>query len=120
MCIIAQMFKPVNIHGNRFFASIIAAAIPPALRSIRRSAKVSSKDDFWEAAFEGECGRPSKYTIEMEGREVGKVLLFKGTTSLGPQGGGVYDWIGRANEKEFSGFFTSGHSTGSFALKTCD
>jgi hypothetical protein len=81
------------------------------------SAKVLSKEGVWEATFEGECGRPYKYTIKMEGRQVGKAVLFKGTTDLGPKDGGVYDWIGRANEKEFVGFFTSGHYTGSFALQ---
>jgi hypothetical protein len=30
--------------------------------------------------------------------------------------GGVFDWIGRANEKEFVGFFTSAHYTGTFNL----
>lgn len=80
------------------------------------SAKVSSKEGAWEATFEGECGRPYKYTIKMEGRQVGKAVLFKGTTDLGPKDGGVYDWIGRANEKEFVGFFTSGYYTGTFSL----
>jgi len=80
------------------------------------SAKVSSKEGVWEATFEGECGRPYKYTIKMEGRQVGKVILFKGTTDLGPKDGGVYDWIGRVNEKEFVGFYTSGYYTGTFSL----
>jgi amino acid transporter len=52
----------------------------------------------------------------MEGRQVAKAVLFKGTTELGPKNGGVYDWIGRANEKEFVGFITSGYYTGSFNL----
>jgi len=34
-------------------------------------------------------------------------VLFKGTADLGPKDGGVYDWIGRATEKEFVGFYTS-------------
>ena len=35
---------------------------------------------------------------------------------LGAKDGGVYDWIGRANEKEFVGFFTSAFYTGTFNL----
>jgi len=30
-----------------------------------------------------------------------------GTAGLGPKDGGVYDWIGRATEKEFVGFYTN-------------
>jgi hypothetical protein len=79
-------------------------------------AKVAYKDGVWEATFEGDCGRPYKYTIKMEGRQVGKVVMFKGTTDLGPKDGGVFDWIGRATDKEFVGFFTSGYYTGVFNL----
>jgi len=78
--------------------------------------KVTYKDGVWEATFEGDCGRPYKYTIKMEGRQVGKVVMFKGTTDLGAKDGGVFDWIGRATEKEFVGFFTSGYYTGVFNL----
>ena len=78
--------------------------------------KVVSKNGVWEATFEGDCGRPYKYTIKMEGRQVGKAVLFKGTTDLGPKDGGIFDWIGRANEKEFVGFFTSAYYTGVFNL----
>jgi hypothetical protein len=78
--------------------------------------KIVSKDGIWEATFEGDCGRPYKYTIKMEGRQVGKVVLFKGTTDLGARDGGVFDWIGRATDKEFVGFFTSGYYTGVFSL----
>jgi hypothetical protein len=70
----------------------------------------------WEATFEGECGRPYKYTIPMVGRQAGNVALFQGTVDLGPMDGGVYDWIGRANEKEFVGFYTSQKYTGHFRL----
>lgn len=80
------------------------------------TAKVEQKDGVWQASFEGDCGRPYKYEIKMEGRQVGKVVLFKGTTDLGARDGGVYDWIGRANEKEFVGFFTSAFYTGTFNL----
>ena len=52
----------------------------------------------------------------MEGRQVGKVVMFKGTTDLGEKDGGIFDWIGRANDKEFVGFFTSGFYTGTFNL----
>ncbi len=70
----------------------------------------------WQATFEGECGRPYKYTIQMPGRQVGDVVLFQGSADLGEQDGGVYDWIGRANEEEFVGFYTSRKYTGHFRL----
>lgn len=70
----------------------------------------------WQATFEGECGRPYKYTVQMLGRQAGDVVLFKGTADLGEQDGGVYDWIGRATESEFIGFFTSQKYTGYFRL----
>ena len=80
------------------------------------TAKVEFKDGVWLAAFEGDCGRPYKYEIKMEGRQVGKAVMFKGTTDLGPKDGGVFDWIGKANDKEFVGFFTSAGYTGTFHL----
>src|SRR5262245_10138554 len=80
------------------------------------TAKITQKIGIWEAIFEGDCGRPYKYEIKMEGRQVGKVVLFKGTTDLGTKDGGVYDWIGRANDKEFVGFFTSAYYTGTCNL----
>ena len=80
------------------------------------TARVERKDDLWLAIFEGDCGRPYKYTIKMEGRQVGKVIMFKGTTDLGAKDGGVFDWIGRATDKEFVGFFTSAYYTGTFNL----
>lgn len=79
-------------------------------------AKVERKDDVWNAVFEGDCGRPYKYTIKMEGRQVGKAVMFKGTVDLGPKDGGVFDWIGKANDQEFVGFFTSAGYTGTFYL----
>jgi hypothetical protein len=79
-------------------------------------AKVELKDGLWQAVFEGDCGRPYKYSIKMEGRQVGKVVLFRGTTDLGEKDGGVFDWIGRANDKEFVGFFTSAFYTGVFTM----
>jgi hypothetical protein len=78
--------------------------------------KIEYKEGTWVATFEGDCGRPYKYKISMEGRQVGKVVMFKGTTDLGEKDGGVYDWIGRATEKEFVGFFTSKFYTGTFNL----
>src|SRR5262245_20478566 len=39
----------------------------------------------WEATFEGECGRPYKYTIKMEGRQSADTVMFKGTVDLGEQ-----------------------------------
>lgn len=80
------------------------------------TANIEQKDGVWQATFEGDCGRPYKYSIKMEGRQVGKVVMFKGTSDLGKQDGGVYDWIGRATEKEFVGFFTSAFYTGTFNL----
>jgi hypothetical protein len=70
----------------------------------------------WEATFEGDCGRPYKYTIKMGGRQAGNVVLFQGTADLGEADGGVFDWIGRATEKEFVGFYTSTGYTGTFRL----
>ncbi|HEY7912629.1 MAG TPA: hypothetical protein VIG62_12020 [Blastocatellia bacterium] len=89
---------------------------PPKDICKRLDCKVELKDGVWLATFEGDCGRPYKYSIKMEGRQVGKVVMFKGTTDLGPNDGGVFDWIGRANEKEFVGFFTSSFYTGTFNL----
>jgi hypothetical protein len=73
-------------------------------------------DGKYQATFEGECGRPYKYTIKMMGRQAGGVIMFQGSADLGEKDGGVYDWIGRANDKEFVGFFTSQGHTGTFRL----
>ena len=89
---------------------------PPKDICKQLDAKVEQKDGVWLASFEGDCGRPYKYKITMEGRKVGNVVMFKGTTDLGARDGGVFDWIGRANEKEFVGFFTSAYYTGTFNL----
>ena len=89
---------------------------PPKDICKKLDARVERKNDVWEAIFEGDCGRPYKYTIKMEGRQVGKVVMFKGTVDLGAKDGGVFDWIGRANDKEFIGFFTSAFYTGTFNL----
>ena len=52
----------------------------------------------------------------MEGRLVGGVVMFKGTADLGARDGGVYDWIGRAVDGEFVGFYTSATYTGVFSM----
>ena len=80
-------------------------------------AEIVRNGDVWVATFEGDCGRPYKYTITMEGRQAGKVVMFKGSADLGPRDGGVYDWIGRASDQKFVGFFTSAGYTGIFSLK---
>lgn len=89
---------------------------PPKELCAKLTAAITQKDDVWQAIFEGDCGRPYKYTIAMEGRLAGGAVLFKGTADLGPKDGGVFDWIGRADDKEFVGFFTSGFYTGFFTL----
>jgi hypothetical protein len=89
---------------------------PPKADAKRLDCTVLCKGDTWQATFEGECGRPYKYTIKMDGRQAGDVVLFKGTTDLGEKDGGVYDWIGRATQKEFVGFYTSAKYTGVFRL----
>jgi hypothetical protein len=91
------------------------AAAPKELCA-KLTANIAQKGDVWQAVFEGDCGRPYKYAISMEGRQAGSAVLFKGTADLGPKDGGVYDWIGRADEKEFVGFFTSGFYTGVFTM----
>jgi hypothetical protein len=89
---------------------------PPKDMCKSLTAKVEKVDAGFVATFEGDCGRPYKYTIKIEGRVVGKSVMFKGTTDLGARDGGVFDWIGRATDKEFVGFFTSAYYTGTFNL----
>ncbi len=96
-------------------------APPPSSKytkeQLRLDARVTElSDGKWEATFEGECGRPYKYTIQMTGRQAGDVVLFQGSADLGEKDGGVYDWIGRATEAEFVGFYTSMKYTGHFRL----
>src|SRR5581483_3926322 len=78
--------------------------------------KVVRKDGGWQATFQGECGRPYKYIITMHGRQAGDAVLFKGAADLGEKDGGVYDWVGRATNNEFVGFYTSAKYTGAFRL----
>ena len=95
-------------------------AAPPAKytkEQMRMECKVVELvDGKWQATFEGDCGRPYKYTVQMLGRQAGDAVLFSGTADLGDQDGGVYDWIGRATEDEFIGFYTSRKYTGHFRL----
>ena len=77
---------------------------------------VQLKDGKWHATFEGECSRPYKYSITMEGSQVGECVMFKGTSDLGEEDGGVFDWIGRAVGDEFVGFFTNENYTGVFHM----
>jgi hypothetical protein len=89
------------------------ASTPPKELCAKLTAAIEQKGDIWQAVFEGDCGRPYKYTITMEGRGV---VMFKGTADLGPRDGGIYDWIGRADNNEFVGFFTSAAYTGVFSM----
>ena len=92
------------------------ATTPPKEQCAKLTANITQKGEIWEAVFEGDCGRPYKYTIKMEGKQSGNVVLFKGSADLGPKDGGVYDWIGRATDEEFVGFYTSAAYTGVFNL----
>jgi hypothetical protein len=94
-----------------------AAKNPYTAQQRAMDCKVESlPDGKFQATFEGECGRPYKYTIKMLGRQAGSSVLFQGSADLGEKDGGVFDWIGRATDKEFVGFFTSRGYTGTFRL----
>ena len=97
-------------------AASAQAATPPKEQCAKLDATVVAQNGTWLATFEGDCGRPYKYSIKMEGRSAGRAVLFKGTADLGAQDGGVYDWIGRATATEFIGFYTNAFSTGTFSL----
>jgi hypothetical protein len=96
---------------------------PMAPRPLRQDCRqrldctVVCENGQWRATFEGECGQPYKFTITMAGRQSGQAVLFKGTTDLGEENGGEYDWIGRAAGDEFAGFFTSSEYAGEFRLQ---
>lgn len=92
------------------------ASTPPQEQCAKLSATITQKGEVWEALFEGDCGRPYKYTITMEGRLMGSVVMFKGSADLGARDGGTYDWIGRAVDDEFVGFYTSAAYTGVFSM----
>ena len=63
------------------------------------------EDGTWKAVFDAQCDQYYTFSVEMEGEPAGVAVLFRGTTDLGEQGGGVYEWIGRVNDEEFVGFF---------------
>jgi hypothetical protein len=113
--------QPLDIAGNwtGTWSSFNPAqtTAQPNVVCAKLDAKVARVNDVWEATFEGDCGRPYKYMIKMEGRQSGNAVLFKGTADLGQADGGVYDWIGRANNTDFIGFYTNAFSTGFFNLK---
>ena len=92
------------------------AATPPKEQCKSLNAEITKEGEVWKAVFEGDCGRPYRYNITMEGRAVGPVVMFKGTVDLGAKDGGVFDWVGRANDKQFVGFYTSAFATGTFSL----
>lgn len=91
-------------------------AAPPADQRRRMDAFVSHDGDVWTTKFEADCGGDYTYTVTMEGRQIGAVVMFRATTDLGEKGGGVFDWIARANDREFIGFYTSAEYTGIFSL----
>jgi hypothetical protein len=91
-------------------------ATPPKEMCKTLDATITKEGETWKAVFEGDCGRPYKYNITMEGRAVGPTVMFKGTADLGAKDGGVFDWVGRANGKQFVGFYTSAYATGTFSL----
>lgn len=108
-----NIYAPPDPAGKEAAKPNPAPKIPPMPLDCK---VMEPKDGKWTATFEGECGRPYKYTIKMEGRQAGPVVLFKGSADLGEKDGGVFDWIGRATEKEFVGFYTSETYTGTFRL----
>jgi hypothetical protein len=111
---------PPNINGTWIGTwsafNPARATTPPKELCAKLTATITQKGEGWQAVFEGDCGRPYKYSIAMEGRLAGGAVMFKGTADLGPQDGGVYDWIGRADNSEFVGFFTSAFYTGVFTM----
>ena len=112
---------PPDIAGQwsgtwSYFNPAQATAQPKELCK-KLDATVVSNGETWVATFEGDCGRPYKYKISMDGRLVGGVVMFKGTVDLGAQDGGVFDWVGRATAGEFIGFYTSAQATGFFDMK---
>src|SRR5687768_1252712 len=47
------------------------ATAPPKELCAKLTASIAQKGDAWQAVFEGDCGRPYKYMITMEGRQAG-------------------------------------------------
>jgi hypothetical protein len=95
--------------------SAAAIALDEAPR-LRMDAEVHQRDGTWTARFEADCGRPYKYLVTMEGRVAQDVVLFRGTADLGAEDGGVFEWIGRATDRAFIGFYVNAGYTGAFAL----
>jgi hypothetical protein len=116
----AAAAAPIDIAGKWTgvwsYYNPAQASTPPKEQCAKLDATVVKEGETWVATFEGDCGRPYKYTIKMEGRQTGPAVLFKGSADLGPRDGGVFDWIGRATNTEFIGFYTSGYATGTFNM----
>ena len=55
------------------------------------------------------------YTIAMEGRQVGGVVI-EGNRGSRWRNGGVYDWMGRTDNTEFIGYLPSAGYTGVFSV----
>jgi hypothetical protein len=126
-CIVANgpaQSKRPNVTGDWVGTWGISAPPKPGEAQSRYSGKellleckvAEQRDGAWQATFEGECGRPYKYTVQMKGRQIGETVMFQGTADLGEKDGGVFDWIGRATNEEFVGFYTSQKYTGHFRL----
>src|SRR5260370_11547503 len=64
-------------------------ATPPKQQCAHMTAKVALEGGVWQATFQGDCGRPYKYSIKMVGRQAGKSILVKGCAHLGGRSGAV-------------------------------
>ena len=92
--------------------------VAPAEETCKQlSCRVICEDGTWKAVFDAQCDQYYTFSVEMEGEPAGVAVLFRGTTDLGEQGGGVYEWIGRVNDEEFVGFFISAHYVGEFRME---
>ena len=55
------------------------ASFHPAAGAVRQvDGEHHPEGEVWEAVVEGDCGRPYKYTITMEGKLSGGAVMFKG------------------------------------------
>lgn len=70
------------------------------------------------ADAQGQRGRGPQPPPEIAGTCTGTWSSFNPAqaTSQPKQDGGVYDWVGRATNNEFIGFYTSAHATGFFNM----
>lgn len=109
-----QPFDATGRWAGSWWPHATSAPAEPQCKSLRCT--VSRNDNIWQAVFQAECDQAYTFTVAMEGRPAGDVVLFRGTTDLGQQGG-EFDWIGRAAEREFVGFFTSSYYVGEFRLE---